>query len=358
MTASSPQSGSSETANAAGAVSVAVGNGPSRRSSRYKRWEGELASGRWSWWTIVLLGVRRPLKSKFVHFLLTSGVGLVVGSASLFYILSIVEKLVGTQDARFYYDIIKSFVGVDVSSVQQLGRLREPLWQAVFFLMIRIQMVVVLFTVAFVAPALISKDLKTKALPIYFSKPITPITYLLGKWCIVAAFIAGVMLIPNLAALCLGTLLAGGLETWGQTLSLAADLVMSGVIVCLTGGAIALALSSLTADHRFAVFGWLVVCVMLSVAQTILNENLPPSATNRWLGCVSLWDNVLVVTDWLFGMRTRWQEAGVPPQVFAGAMVRPVSPGCAATVLAAWTLVPLGVCYRRVVRFSRSAANL
>ena len=53
---------------------------------------------------------------------------------------------------------------------------RELLWSSVYLLTIKIQLLWVVVVVAQVGPGLIAKDLKTRALPIYFAKPVTPIT--------------------------------------------------------------------------------------------------------------------------------------------------------------------------------------
>ena len=193
---------------------------------------------------------------------------------------------------------------------------------------------------------------------IYFAKPVTPLTYLCGKWAVAAAFIALVTVVPNLLTLGLGTMVAGGLHTWGQTLDLAMGVALSGVTLCMVGGAIILALSSLSSDHRYVTVAWLAVCLLPMTAQTIVNDLLPPESTTGWLGCLSLRDNVVTLTDWLFGVREAIEAARLPTEAFTRALVKPVSVPRATIVLAAWTVGGLLVSYRRVVSFSRSAANV
>ena len=86
----------------------------------------------------------------------------------------------------------------------------------------------------------IADDIKSRALPIYFARPIVPLTYLLGKWLVVAAYIGVVMLVPNLLSLMLGVLVTGGLQTVGETARLGFDLIVSGVGVMVVGGALIL----------------------------------------------------------------------------------------------------------------------
>ena len=328
------------------------------QSHRYDRWSGELNKGRWTWLAIVVTGIRLAVKGPVMRVLvMTSGL-VVLGSCIVLYILSLLEVMVGTDQARGLYEFVKVFLGVDISDVAQIEQFREALWRSMYLLTIKIQMLWVLLVVARVGPGLIARDLRTRALPIYFAKPVTPLTYLTGKWLVVASFIALVMLIPNLLTLIIGSMITGGLHTWSQTLGLALELVLSGVMVCVVGGAIILALSSLTSDHRYVAVAWVAVCVLTMIAQGIIDENLPEKATSGWLGCISLRDNMVILTEWLFSIREAWEASSLPTKAFRSALVKPVEPICAATVLGAWTVVAILVCFWRVIRFSRSAANL
>ena len=328
------------------------------RPHRYQRWSGELNRGRWTWLAIVVAGIRLALKhNKTRMFVMTGGL-VVLGSSTILYVLSLLETLAGTSEAAGLYDFVRVLLHVDISSVARLDEFREILWRSLFFFTIKIQMYWVLFMVALVGPGLIAKDLKACALPIYFAKPVTPLTYLAGKWTVLASFVAIVTLIPNLAVLAFGTLFTGGLQTWGQTLNLGLDLLLVGAIICLLCGAITLALSSMTSDHRYVSVAWLAVCLLPMFAQAILNDQLPEKYTTGWLGCISLRDNVLVLTEWLFQMRPTLEASSLSAEAFGDALVRPVRPIYAAVVLAAWTAASIVLCYYRVVRFSRSAANV
>ncbi|MCH8149633.1 MAG: hypothetical protein IH987_16880 [Planctomycetes bacterium] len=331
---------------------------PTNTSHQYQRWDGTLNRGRWTWLVIVVIGIRLTLKTAKTRMLVMA-VGLVtlLGCVVL-YLLSLMEVLAGTPQAESIMEFIHIFLGVDVSDVSRLGEYREILWRVLFLVLIKIEMFWVMLVVARVGPGLIAGDLKHRALPIYFAKPVTPLTYLAGKWLIVAAFIATVTLIPNLLAFFFGILVTGGLHSWGAELDLVVDIIVSGLTVCLVAGAIVLALSSTTSDHRYVTVAWLAVCLLPAIAQKILNENLPADSTTGWLGCFSLRDNVVVFTDWLLSTRETLEATGLPDRAFSRALVRPVHPFNAAVVLAVCALAGLLVSYRRIVTFSRSAANV
>ncbi len=328
------------------------------RTHRYHRWDGQLTKGRWTWLTIVVTGIRLTLKEARTRVLIMTAGAVMIGSCIVLYVLSLLETLVGTDQAKGLYDFVQALLHVDISSVAQLEHFRELLWRSMYLLTIKVQMFWVLVIVARVGPGLIAKDLKTRALPIYFAKPVTPMTYIVGKWLVVAAFIAVVMLAPNVLSLIIGSLITGGLHTYAQTLDLGLDLFVSGAVVCVVGGAIILALSSLTSDHRYVAVAWLAVCFIPVLAQRIVDDTLPAAVTTGWLGCLSLRDDIVIVTEWLFGVRRAWEASSLPPEAFSQALVKPVNPAYAAVVLAGCTAGAFWLCYRRVVRFARSAANV
>lgn len=326
--------------------------------SQYQRWSGQLRAGRWTWGVIVVTGIRLALKNARTRSLVMSGTIFVLGSCTIFYLLSLLETLVGTPGAEGLYNFVKVILGVDISGVSRLEEYRELLWRCVFLLTIKTQLLWVLIMVSRVGPGLIANDIKTRALPIYFAKPITPLTYLVGKWMVVAAFIAVVTVVPNLLSLIIGTMITDGVGTWRQTVDLGWDLFVSGIGVCVVGGMIILAMSSLTSDRRYAIGAWLAVCLLLSSAQAVINKALPEQSSQGFLGCISLPDNVVVLTNWLFGMKQAWEASGLPTEAFSRALVKPVPVQYAAAVMAAWTVAAIFVCYRQIVRFSRQAANV
>ncbi len=328
------------------------------RSCRYQRWSGQLNQDRWTWLTIVTTGIRLAIRNSRTRGLVMSSGMLVLGACGMFYVLAMLETLLGTPQAQGICDFVHVMLGVDVSSMTQLADLREPLWRSVFVLMIQIELFWVLFIVARVGPELIANDLKARALPIYFAKPVTPLTYLAGKWMVVAAFVAMVSLVPNLASLLFGALMTGGPGTWGQFFALAWDLLLAGLGLCVVTGAIIIALSSLTSDRRYVTVAWLAVCVLLVVAQTVVNKALPEESAQGLLGCISLRDNVLVLTNWLFGIHEAWEAANLPAEAFSRAPLSTDRVLYAAVVMTAWVVGAFLLCYRQVVRFSRSAANV
>jgi len=327
-------------------------------STHYRRHVRLLRAARWTWLAIVVHDVRLALKDMRNVILVLLGLGLIIAAGAIFYTLSLLEELIGTQEAQGIYRFMQVFLRIDLRDIGRVSDYRLPIWQSVFMLMIKVQMFYLLIVIGQLGAGLISSDLKTNALPIYFARPITPWSYLLGKWLAIGVFISLAMLIPNLAGLAAGILVVGNPGTWWQTLGLAANLTAIGVGVMLVGGLFILALSSLTADRRFVIVAWLALALLPHITQQILYEQLGPDATSGILGSLSLSNNVLILATWLLDLRNAWDATGLPINAYQAALGPPVQPLYPALMLLALTALAAAVCYRRVVRFSRSAANV
>jgi ABC-2 type transport system permease protein len=106
--------------------------------------------------------------------------------------------------------------------------------------------------VAVQAPELVSRDLRSRVLPLYYSRPIRPDDYPLAKY---LAFIAAclVMLEVPLLALYGGTIanVHGGAAVWAQTRALIPGLLV-GLMWAVVLAAVSLFLASLTGRRGFA----------------------------------------------------------------------------------------------------------
>ncbi len=327
-------------------------------SPRYRRRQRQFPPVRWTSPAIVAHGLRVLLKDPRSFVLAFANLGLVLAAAVVFYVLALFEDLIGTHDAQPFYRLVQILLRVDLTEVARSGVSRLPLWENLFLLMIKVEFFFLLIIIGHFGARLIADDLKTRALPIYFARPITPANYLLGKWLTIAIFIALGMLIPNLLALAAGILLVGAPGAWDQTLRLALHLTASGVGVMLVAGLAILALSSLSADKRFVLVAWLAVALLPHFTQQVLYEHVDPQLTTGWLGSISLSGDVLILTAWLFDLRQAWQTTGLPATAYSAALGPAVQPLYPALVLLGVTVLAAGICYERVTRFSRAAANV
>jgi ABC-2 type transport system permease protein len=116
----------------------------------------------------------------------------------------------------------------------------------------QLRVVVMAIFVAVQAPELVSRDLRSHVLPLYFSRPVRRLDYPLAK---LAAFVAAclVMVEIPLLLLYLGTIVSasGPSAVWGETKALIPGLLV-GAMWAITVAVIGLALASLSGRRAYA----------------------------------------------------------------------------------------------------------
>ena len=115
-----------------------------------------------------------------------------------------------------------------------------------------LRIVVMLIFVAVQAPELVSRDLRNRVLPLYFSRPLRPVDYPFAKY---VAFTAACLVMIEVPVLVLyaGTIVSvhGGSAVWAETRALIPGLLV-GLMWAVVMAAISLALASLTGRRAFA----------------------------------------------------------------------------------------------------------
>jgi len=212
--------------------------------------------------------------------------------------------------------------------------LRPTLWAQILFTFFIIpQAFSVVVVIGMVAPKLISRDMKNRAFLLYYSRPIKPWQYLLGKCAIVWVFLTGLTTLPALMLYCMGVALSPSMSVLVVTWDLPLRIILASVILCVPTTLFALTLSSLTRESIFASFGWFAVWIMGSIAYGIMtvvegvvrmNNNVDPDQPNfvgfvesgldgnwSWLSPLQTLENL---QSWVFGMD---QETGSIGLAFA-----------------------------------------
>ena len=119
-------------------MTMVVDNGATAsESARYLRWSGELKHARWTWLAIVTTGVRIAYRRSHMPLFLMMSVMFVIFTCVVFYILALLEELVGTDQAAGAYEFVRTLLGVDLSGVRRLAEsldsaLDENAFDAVF----------------------------------------------------------------------------------------------------------------------------------------------------------------------------------------------------------------------------------
>ena len=268
----------------------------------YRTWDGEKTSQLSRWWVICETGIKLATKSSWVkRMLFVAWLPVMYWGVGFFF----VEKTID-PDSKSFYSLVESKEDIALpasaeelkqkveNTAQAAGRkeirnalgewfrffpyaddladslgtgdpdvIRNDIWRWLLMVFFRYpQSLLILFLIGTIAPALISRDLRSRAFLLYFSRPIGKMEYLLGKLCIPAAFIVGVSTLPALALYFFAIMMSPSLSVFWSTWDIPLRILAATVVVVLPTSAIALMLSSLTQESRFANFSWFAVWAM------------------------------------------------------------------------------------------------
>ena len=212
---------------------------------------------------------------------------------------------------------------------------------------------VMLIFVAAQAPELVSRDLRSHVLPLYYSRPLRRLDYPLAKY---AAFTAACLLLVEipLIILYLGTIVSvgGGSAVWDQTKALIPGLGVAALWAVLLA-AIGLLLASFTGRRAYATgiiaiyffLTWILAKLLVSIAQAgpgpgpagLATSHIPLGA--RLPGLISPFTVLDGVRQWLGGT----SQGPIPNPGNAG-----VAYGLMFVLLLAVSLGGLALRYRKV----------
>ncbi len=223
----------------------------------YKHWEGYLEGRVFRWVPIMLNEIRQSFKTKKFLILFCLTMIPFVVRIGMIYAYNLVPELsksaprgaadglaaLATVDGLFYYNflILNQFVGIVLLCL-------------------------------FVGTGLVARDLKTGALEIYFSKPITLLDYLTGKFAAMAFFLFCLTLFPGLLLFLSDYLLSDEGETFAAEAALLLGMIGVSLIITLTASLVVLAASSLCSTGRRAAVLWIGFHVTLLIASAILSK--------------------------------------------------------------------------------------
>jgi hypothetical protein len=176
---------------------------------------------------------------------------------------------------------------------------RHQVWALLLMSFFRYpQGVLMVMLVGLIAPSLISQDFRSRAFLLYFSRPITPIDYVLGKAAIVAAYLSAITLLPALLLYGVGVMLSPDLSVLWATWDLPFRVLLASVTLTIPTTALALFLSSMTTESRYAGFAWFAIWAMGWVAYGNL---MRIGAGPQW-SMLSLYHLLGRVQLWIFGL--------------------------------------------------------
>ena len=175
---------------------------------------------------------------------------------------------------------------------------RAAIWSFLLSTFLRFQSVVMIILIGLLAPPLISRDLKSRAYLIIFSRPVRVLDYILGKLLILLFYVMIVTVIPALALYIFGVLLSPDLHALSATAMLPVKLIGATAMIAIAPATLALCFSALTIESRYASFAWFAVYILGIVAYGALTSTDP---TRDWF-FVSLYQIAIQAQSEILGV--------------------------------------------------------
>ena len=148
---------------------------------------------------------------------------------------------------------------------------RHEVWSTLILFFFRYpQLFAMVLLIGLIAPLLISYDLRSKAYLLYFSRPLVPWEYILGKSAVIWFFLGMTVTLPAVVLYVAGVLLSPDLSVVMETWDIPLRILMATVVLVVPTTAVALAYSSFTTESRYASFAWFATWVMGYVSYMIL----------------------------------------------------------------------------------------
>ena len=255
----------------------------------YRGWQGRRTSQFSRWFTISSTGIRLAAKSRWVRrILFVAWLPVMYWGVGFFFVEKTIEidsnaaigitedfsNLPGVREinSRASREAIRRSLSsrfamfphaqelADAFESDDTPRIRNEVWRWLLMIFFRYpQAILILFLIGTVAPALIARDMRSRAFLLYFSRPISKLEYIIGKLCIPATFIIAVTTLPALALYVFAILMSPSLEVFWNTWDIPIRIIVATFALVLPTASVALMLSSLTQESRFANFSWFAV---------------------------------------------------------------------------------------------------
>lgn len=265
----------------------------------YQNWTGKLAHPRGGWWTIARRGVLTQLQKKGMKFWLFAATLPALALSAFLVVWGLLE-----QQSSLLAPLMFLLRGLPDSIKTDPQAYRLAVWTMSFNLFFTIQMFFSFILVLTVGPDLISQDLRFNAIPLYFSRPLTRLGYFLGKFGVIAVYVAAVTIAPMLLGYVLGLAFSLDLTVIRDTWKLMLAGLGYGAIVVVSMGALMLALSSLSRNSRYVAAMW----VGLFIVGDMTSQALERSVGEKWCPMVSYANLLASVREKMLGTDEAWKQ--------------------------------------------------
>lgn len=249
----------------------------------YRNWTGRRADQFLRPLVIARGGISLILKKRWLRMLLTLAWLPVIFPAFGIFAFEYSSTEPGLQ--RFIVDMVSHPL-----QNPELGALiltdteaaRHQVWSTLILAYLRYpQLFAMVGLIGLITPLLVSYDLRTKAYLLYFSRPLTPSQYILGKSAVIWFCLTAVVTVPALLLYVLGVLLSPDFSVIGQTWDILPRTLIASAAFMIPTTMLAVLYSSLTGESRYATFAWFATWVMGFVAYQFLTFTTAAMSGNR-----------------------------------------------------------------------------
>ncbi len=276
----------------------------------YREWHEELASPWTRWAVIAKAGVRRAWQSTWLRRMMFFAWLPAIWFAGGFLMW---EQSLLSPDMReglsvFVPDRPGALDGLSERlRIEDESVARHSVWSWLLYTFLRYpQGGIMVLMVGIIAPPLISQDVRSRAFLLYFSRPLTRWQYALGKLATVWFYLMMISAAPALVLYTMGVLLSPSIDVVVDTWDLPLRILAASAVLMIPTASLALCMSSLTQESRYAGFAWFTIWIMgffTYIVMTGIEINRVGMETSfaleKWAP-VSLYHMLGQVQGWIF----------------------------------------------------------
>jgi ABC-type transport system involved in multi-copper enzyme maturation permease subunit len=281
----------------------------------YREWHEQLASPWTRWVVIAKAGIRRAWQSTWLkRMMLFAWLPAVWFGAGFFlweHSLMVPEMREGLE--IFLPDQATPLKGLTSRFAVKADEIaaRHSVWSWLLYTFLRYpQGGLMVLMVGVIAPPLISQDVRSRAFLLYFSRPLPRWQYALGKLATVWFYLIMISAAPALVLYVLGVLLSPSANVIYDTWDLPLRIIAASAVLMIPTASLALCMSSMTQESRYAGFGWFAIwvlgaftyVVMTGIEMERMNSDAP-EVLEKW-STVSLYHSLGQVQRWVFDFAT------------------------------------------------------
>lgn len=151
-----------------------------------------------------------------------------------------------------------------------------------------------------IGPEMFCPDRRSNVLVLYFTRPLTPMNYVLARWLGFFTVSTVILWLPQLLIFLTRSMIADSPFDWvTDNLEILPQVALSGMVMAAMLTTVALAVSSFTDRRPYAAGATLGVLILSSIVGEILSE-LVSGSTGDYLGLIDMLQAVINVNDWIF----------------------------------------------------------